>query len=244
MDDQNTPERRDIPENQPDFGDRSEYSRTTWRACCMAPSIAIGVLLILTLGVGLLSTRGTRQPANRTNTRASASPEVRQAFIGFGKQYFAIADRADNQNEAAFKVLRSYAGGNNSIEEVHSAFRTATDGNRRASQEFKALRVPQQCTSREKMQRSLDTISRAYDARRRACETIVGWNGDANDQATADRYRKQAEEVNTLTREGLTYLGEAASENGLTADDVKKFLPSAMGEFHTDPMPEEMPTHR
>lgn len=200
-------------------------SSRTWRACCLAPAIAVGVVLILTVMAGLFGPQ-PRQPQTRPPD-VSVEDTRRDVFIQFGKQYFAIAHRADTLNEAAFAQLEAFRRGDSSIGDARAAFRKAAEANARASAEFKRLSVPAALSSQSKLRQSLDTMSEAYDARRRACEIIAGWNGDLNDRTTLERYRQQVVEINRLTVEGLRRLGEASRDNGLTRDDSREFLPAA-----------------
>lgn len=208
--------------------------------------LAFAVLLILAVSAGLFSPRPrfpeTREPA----VQDKAAQERREAFIKFGQNYFAIAQKADRVNEQAFERLESMTRGSGSIQDVHAAFRKAAEANRAASAEFKALQVPMNLQSQSKLRQSLDTMSKAYDARGLACDILVEWNGDMNDRATAERYGRQVEEINRLTLEGLGYLREAADDNKLTKEDAQEFLPADVscdsyemrdGAFRADAIP-------
>jgi len=198
------------------------YSTKTLRACCLAPAIAVAAIFIFAVAAGLFSPR----PRLPSGQRPQAQDlKRREAFVRFGREYFAIAARADEFNEKAFKELDALVRGNGSIGDVHTAFAEAGKANERASAEFKELAVPPELLSQSKVRQSLDVISEAYDLRRQACDTIIGWNGDIQDSATAEKYQQQAEEVNRLTMEGLRHLGNAAADNGITKDDARKFLP-------------------
>ena len=234
MEDENQP----VEENEPEYGYGPTHSPRTWRTCCLAPAIAVGVILLLTVGAGLFSPQ-TRLLRKQPGVQDKAMRERREAFIRFGRSYFAIARKADEFNEKGFRELDAVARGNGSIEDLHAAFRDAAEANGRAAAEFKMLIVPHTLQSRLKIRQSLNTMSMAYDARKRACEILVAWNGDTGDQATAEIYRRQVEEINRLTMEGLKYLGDAAGDNGLTRDDVQKFLPAGFMKsdaFRTSPI--------
>jgi len=219
-----------MQDNSPEGGDldqrfRPEHPPRTWRACCLAPTIAAALVLVIALGTGFLGPKA-RFAAGRREAAGGASVEQRrQAFIGFGRSCFAIADRADQVSEEAFKALEDMARGNGKLDRVHRAFRSAAQANARASKEFRSLGVPSDLLSQVKIRQSLDKLSEAYDGRRRICEMLVTWNGDVNDRETIARYESQADTVNQLTSDGLRYLGEAAGENQLTREDVEKFVP-------------------
>lgn len=204
---------------------RPEHSTRTWRACCVAPIMATVILLVLAVTASLYDRR-TPGPSPSPSP-SEANNARREDFIRFGKQYFAIAERADKVNERAFAEIERMAQGESSIEAVHEAFSAAAQANGQAAREYKELEIPDSLTSRSKISQSLDIISQAYDHRRRACEIVVGWNGDPQDSETAERYRVEAETVNRLTREALQHLGEAATANGVTREDVQRFVPSA-----------------
>lgn len=211
------------------FDGESRYSRRTWLTCCIAPSLAIGAILVLTIVASLFSPRQRVDLPTRREPPSTA-PETQQRrdeFVKFGKEYFAIAARADKYNEEGFAQLDKFMRGHSTIGNVHDAFAKAAKANSKAAKEFKALNIPDNLISKDKLRQSLDIMSDAYEARRRACEILVGWNGDMRDQTTAQRYSVQAEEINRLTLEGLQLLGAAADDNGLTRDDVEKFLPKA-----------------
>lgn len=211
------------------FNGESRYSRRTWLTCCVAPILALGALLVLTIAAGLFSPRQRVDLPTRREP-PSTSPEAqrrRDDFVKFGKEYFAIAARADKYNEAGFRQLNRFVRGNNTIGNVHDAFAEAAKANGKAAKEFKTLKIPDNLNSKDKLRQSLDIMSDAYEARRRACEILVSWNGDMRDETTAQRYSAQAQEINRLTLEGLRLLGAAADDNGLTRDDVEKFLPKA-----------------
>ena len=232
MEEENKPAERNAPqdEGEPEAPTESTYPPRTWRTCCLAPLIAVSAILLLTIAAGLFSPQPRRPGFIRNPQMQARDKEARQrreVFVQFGRTYFAIAARADKYNEAGFKALEKMARGNGSLSDVHSTFTRAGQANARAAEEFRSAKIPSNLRSRQKLRQSLDTMSRAYDARRHACETIAAWNGDTNDRATAQIYRSQAEEINRLTLEGLRYLGGAADDNGLTREDVDKFLPAA-----------------
>ena len=194
----------------------------TWKACCLVPALAIGGVLLIVAGASLFSSR----PALRRPSPAVS--DTRKDFVQFGKQFFAISQKADVVSENAFKVLQSEIRNKVSIEKVHSAFRRASDANRQASGEFKVLAIPPSLRSQSKLRQSVDTMSRSYYARKLACDILAAWDGNLDDQQTADNYRRQVEDINRLTQEGLSYLADAANDNGITQDDAKRFLPGAI----------------
>ena len=232
MEEESRPEEQNAPqdEGEPEAPDESAYPPRTWRTCCLAPLIAVSAILLLTVAASLFSPQ-PRRPSFTQNQQTQAQDKEagrrREAFVQFGKVYFAIAAGADKYNEAGFRELDKMARGSASLNNVHSTFAKAGEANAKAAEEFKAVSIPANLRSRSRLRQSLDTMSNAYGTRRRACETIAGWNGDVNDQATAQIYRSHADEINRLTLEGLRYLGEAADNNGLTREDVEKFLPAA-----------------
>lgn len=216
------------PEAQrPEDRYRPTHSPRTWRACCLAPTIAAALVLIVVFSASLLSPVTRFARGTRTAPDSGVSEENRHAFIEFGRGYFAVADRADRVSERAFKMLESMTKGNGSLEQVHRAFRTAAEANAQASEQFRALDVPSGLESQSKIRKSLALLADAYDGRRRICEMMASWNGDMNDKELAARYRAAAEDVNRLTMEGLRYLGEAAGDNQLTREDVEQFVPPA-----------------
>ena len=243
MEEQNRPDQGREPEDIYKLEPENVFthSRRTWRACCLAPTIAAVVILLLAVGAGLLGPRPRLPQTAEQPVRGEASEDRREAFMDFGKTYFAVAQRADKVSEQAFKELDALAQGGGSIEDVHAVFRNAADANEKASEEFKALPVPPTLLSQSKVRQSLDVMSEAYDARRRACEIIIAWDGDINDRSVAESYGRQAERINRLTLEGLRHLGAAAKDNGLTKEDAEKFLPAASllkaREFRVDAIP-------
>ncbi|MHB1000618.1 MAG: hypothetical protein ACYC27_15365 [Armatimonadota bacterium] len=205
----------------------STYSSRKWRACCLAPTLALGVLLILTLGASLFSPR-TRLPNFNPAPNGNANdPAKRQAFIQFGKDYFAVAKKADEPSEAAFKEMDAFVKGNSSIDNVHASFIEAAAANARASDEFRTISIPNNLSSQDKLRKSLDSISNSYDIRREACEILAVWNGDVRDSATSRKYTELSKQINDSTRESLRNMMEAARDNGLTMDDIKEFAPAS-----------------
>lgn len=232
MEEESKPEEQKEPEPAPEPAEtpRPEYgpaySRTTWRACCLAPAIAVAALLILTVAAGLFSPRPRLPGIQQPGATDKATLARREAFVRFGREYFTIAAKADNLSEAAFSQTDAFVRRNGSLDEVHAAFLKAGQANAEASKAFENLAVPQELLSQSKVMNSLDATSKSYELRSRACRTMVDWNGDVKDHATAEKYRQQADEINRLTIEGLHKLGEAARDNGLTDEDARKFLPT------------------
>lgn len=222
-----------MEENKPGEQDQNtapqpEHSPRSWRSCCLAPALALGMILLIGAAAYLFS------PAHRGVTGGPSSDPVvqarRDAFVEFGKQYFAMADRADNANQAAFNALQAMTQPTGSIDAVHTAFQTASDANAQAASGFRTLNIPSNLVSQDKLQHSLDVVAQSYDKRREACDLMVVWNGDVNDKATSDKYNALAGDINRLTQDGMNSLGEAARDNQLTEDDVKKFLPATSGQ--------------
>lgn len=210
---------------------RSAYTRRTWRSCCLAPAIAVAVIFLLTVVAGLFGPeprKGT-SPAERPAADGKSSLERRQAFVRFGKQYFAIARKTDDLNEKAFVELERLGRGQGSPAKVKAAFRGAADANRLAAAQYKTLAVPAVLLAQEKCQDAMNTMSDAFEARRRACEIVVRWTDDTESQTLAGQYARHADEVNRLTAAGLAALGAAAEANGVTEDDVRRFLPASGG---------------
>ncbi len=230
-----------MEENRPGEQERQEieyrptHSRRTWRACCLAPMLAVAALLILTVGAGLFGPGARLPQIGEQEVGDEAAQKRRETFVEFGRDYFAIVQKADRINEQAFSELQSLVQGSGSIEDMHAAFRKAADANSRASAELRALPVPQGLLSQSKLRQSVDMMSKAYAARKLACEVLAEWNGDVDDQVTAERYRRHVAEVNQLTTEGLRRLGEAAKDNGLTREDAEKFVPATA--FRADVIP-------
>lgn len=205
---------------------QSAHSPRKWRSCCLAPLIAVFAILFFTAVAGLFSGRGRYVQRSPQPARDPAMQARREAFTQFGKDYFAIARKADVYNEAAFGELDKMAKGSGSIKRVNAAFSKAGEANTKAAGEFEALQVPQSLLSREKIRQSRDSMSESYKARSRACDILANWNGDTNDKSVAGRYGNEVQEINRLTMDGLRYLGEAANDNGLSRDDLRRFLSS------------------
>jgi hypothetical protein len=218
--DENTPEVQD--QNTPN---QPEHSPKIWRACCLVPTLAAALVLIIAIGASLHSPM-SRGLGNKPAQPADASTQARrEAFIGFGKKYFAIAMKADEVNRVAFDTLQAMVQGGGTLDQVHSAFRRAAGANARAAAELNALGIPASLKSQDKLKRSIDSISQSFAVRHDVCVLLVQWNGDTKDQATASRYNSMGEKINKLTEDGLNYLGEAAKDNQLTSDDVRRFVP-------------------
>ncbi len=203
-----------------------EHSPRVWRACCLVPTLAVALIFIIAIGASLRSPSrrmfgGPPQPTD------AASKARREAFISFGKAYFGVIQKAEQANQTAFEALQSKVQGNGSLETVHSTFRTAAGANARAAAELKALSIPQNLRSQDKIQASINSVSQSFLLRRDVCMLLVAWNGDTKDQRTVDKYNSLAEKVNSLTRDGLTQLADAARDNQVTQDDARKFLPSS-----------------
>ena len=216
-----TPERPGQPEENTGEQFRSAHSPRSWRACCLAPTVVLGVLLLFLVIAGVL-TRADR-PGNSVNVEATDAQ--REAFIEFGREYFAIAQQADRQNEAAFAELENFSRGDGDLERVHSVFEVAGMANSKAAEQFRALSIPSNLASREKIRSSLDVMAESYEARSRACAILADWNGDMEDRELTGKYRTEVESINKLTVEGLRQLGEAASDNGVGRDDIRRIVP-------------------
>lgn len=199
---------------------RSEYSPRTWRGCCLAPTIALGLILIIAAVAGL----NTR--SSFLNNRPSKTPDRKVVFQSFGKSYFYIASRADFETGRAFKELRAYADGKRSMAVVRQAFKRAADANARASTEFSQLTVPDTLASQEKIRHSVDTMAYAYRMRQAVCETVQSWNGKPSDGALLDKYALQTSQVKYLTEEGVGSFAEAAYANGLSSEDIRSLVSS------------------
>jgi hypothetical protein len=222
MMDENRPEGQNLDERF-----RPEHSPRTWRACCLAPTVAAALVLILAFGAGLLGPR-TRFAAGRKDEEQRPDVEQRrQAFIELGQSCFEIADRADQTSEKAFGALERMVRKEGSLDQVHQAFKDASAANGRASTQFRSLPISPVLVSESKIRKSLDTLSQAYDGRRRICDMLVAWDGNVENRTVIARYQTEAEDVNRLTTEGLKYLGEAAGDNELTREDIEKFAPPA-----------------
>jgi hypothetical protein len=218
--DENTPEVQD--QNTPN---QPEHSPRTWRACCLVPMLAAALVLIIVIGASLHSPMGRKLGDKAAPSTDAATQARREAFIQFGKDYFAIAIKADEVNRVAFDTLQAMVQGGGSLDQVHGAFRKAADANARAATDLKALPIPTSLRSQDKLRQSIDSISRSFAMRHDVCLLLVQWNGDTKDQATAMQYNAMGEKINKLTEDGLNYLGEAAKDNELTSDDVRKFVP-------------------
>lgn len=200
----------------------SKLSPRIWRACCLAPVIAVALLLVFTISALMYTNRSRLLP-----WPASRPPEMAQrrvAMAQFARDYFLTAKQADDAGGKALVELRMLASGNSTIERMHGAFQAAVGQNRRAAESFRAMEVPMNLYARDRLRQSLSQVAESYDARREACETMVGWSGDTSDRATAKRFRSQVERINALTESALIALHEAASDNGLTADDLRRVL--------------------
>lgn len=224
-----------MDENTPDVQDQNsrnqpEHSPRTWRACCLAPTLALALILIISIGASLYSPVTRKLGGKTAQPTDAATQALRDAFVEFGKKYFAIALKADRVNRVAFDALQAKVQGGGTLDQVHSAFRKAADANAQAAAELDALTIPTSLRSQDKLRLSIDSISQSFAMRHDVCMLLVQWNGDTKDQATADRYNSMGEKINKLTEDGLTYLGEAAKDNQLTSDDVRKFVPAEVGQ--------------
>ena len=205
---------------------QSAHSPRKWKSCCLAPIIAVFAILIFTAVAGVFSGQGRYVQHSPQLANDPAMQARREVFTQFGKDYFAIARKADVYNEAAFGELDKMPKGNGSIKRVNDAFSKAGAANKKAAEEYNALRIPQGLLSREYIRKSIDSMSASYEARSRACNILANWNGDTNDKSVAGRYGNEVQKINSLTMDGLRYLGEAANDNGLSRDDLRRFLPS------------------
>ncbi len=213
-------------QNNDDERFRSQYSTRTWRGCCIVPIIASVALLILTFTAGLFD-RPIR--TDQTPERAAASPH-RQEFIEFGKAFFAIAQTADEVNEQGFRELDKFSRERGNASGVKSVFRRAAAANQEAARNYRNLRIPLSLDAQTECREAVSKVGQSFTARQNACEIIVRWADDPNNQEIAQEYARYASDVNTLTQEGLAAFAEAAKANGVTEEDARQFLPEAIGQ--------------
>lgn len=213
-------------QNNEDERFRSRYTTRTWRGCCIVPIIASIALLILTFTAGLFD-RPIR--TNQTPEQAAASPH-RQEFIEFGKAFFAIAQGADEVNEQGFRELDKFSRQQDNASGVKSVFRRAAIANQQAAEKYRDLRIPRNLDAQAECRESVSKIGQSFTARQNACETIIRWADDPNNQEIAEEYAKHASDVNTLTQEGLAAFAEAAKANGVTEEDAREFLPESVAQ--------------
>lgn len=222
--DENTPD----PQNQ-DQRYQPEHSPRVWRACCLVPTLVAGLVLIIVVGAGLWSPV-RRMTGTTTAPSDPATKAQRESFVSFGKSFFAPIVVAEKANKAAFDALDANVQRGGSLDDVHARFRTAADANGRAATQLRALSIPPNLQSRDKIRKSIDLVSESFDVRRDVCLLLVAWNGDMNDRNTVDKYNGMAKRVNSLTQDGLRQLAEAARDNHLTEDDARRFLPAKMSQ--------------
>ena len=210
-----------MDENNNDERFRSRYSTRTWRGCCIVPILAVLGVLLLTFAAGLFNRPApTPQPGGTT-----PSTGQREAFVAFGKQFFAIAQAADQTNEQGFRELEKFSRQQGNAAGVKSAFRKAVLANHEAAQKYRNLRVPSGLAAQDKLRLAVAKIGQSFTAREQACEAIIRWADKPNDQDIAQEYAGHAQDVNTLTQDGLQAFAEAAKANGVTDKDVREFLP-------------------
>lgn len=219
---ENTPEEQPVHPSEPE----SAHSTRQWRACCLAPTVALGLILIVVVAAGLFSPQPGQE--DRAVVQEEVDPERREAFVAFGQTYFGIAKKADEVNERAFAEMEALAQGSGSIGRVHEVFLEAARANEVAVEDFKGIQIPGNLLSREKIRQSSDLMSQSYEQRRLACMTLAEWNGDFDDQQTAQEFGVRVEQVNRLTVEGLTQLADAARDNGLTDSDLDRMVPASL----------------
>ena len=214
-----------MDDNNNDERFRSRYTTRRWTGCCIVPILAVLAVLLLTFGAGLFN-----RPALTPQPRDTAGPETsqRQAFIAFGKQFFAIAQAADKKNELGFREMEKFSQRQGDASGMKSAFRKAVLANHEAAEKYRSLRIPSGLAARDKLRVAVARIGQSFTAREQACETIIRWADKPNDQVIAQEYAGHAQDVNTLTREGLEAFADAAKANGLTDQDAREFLPDSV----------------
>ncbi|GEM_PF-5061791 len=230
--------------NENDERFRSRYTTRTWKGCCVVPIVAVIGLLVISFSAGLFD-RPVRAPNPADTTQTSPN---RQEFIAFGKQFFAIAQSADELNEQGFAELERFSRQEGSAESVKGAFRKAAVANHEAAERYKKLAIPTNLAARDKLQVAIEKISQSFTARERACGTIIRWADDPQNQEIAREYAQVAESVNTLTQEGLRSFAEAAEANGVTSEDAREFLPESVqqkaSQFRTAPVGGDAGIHK
>lgn len=213
-----------MDENNGDQRFQSRYSTRTWKGCCVVPLVVTIGLLLLTFGAGLFD-RPARTPSAPGTPPDSRNP---QEFIRFGKAFFAIAQGADKLNEQGFKELDKFTRHQRNAAGLKSAFRKASLANHEAAAGYRRLEIPDSLAAQDKCRLAVDRIGESFRARERACETIIRWADDSNNQDIAREYAKHATNINTLTQEGLAAFAEAAQANEVTGEDAREFLPEAI----------------
>lgn len=196
------------------------HSTRAWRACCLVPTLAVFAILVFAVLASLNSTidRTARKKAT------TATPQTRQEFMQFGRQYIGIAKGADGPSRDAFRILMAMRAGDASTENMHTAFKKASDANGRASEAFGSLDVPDGLVSRDLLISSARSMSKSYAARKRACDVLAAWNGDPNDKNTIRKYEREAKAIQTNADEGLRNFIQGATDNGLSENDMKDLV--------------------
>ncbi|MDH7482842.1 MAG: hypothetical protein QHH26_12830 [Armatimonadota bacterium] len=194
-----------------------------WRACLIAPAGAILAILLLTVMASVFSLRSKVQNGNPQTPRIVL--ERREAFADFGREFFAIAHKADQVNERAFAELGKLSKHTGDLARVQDAFSDASLANKNASSRYKALVVPRVLVSREQLRQAADLMSSAYTARSQACDIVVLWTSSPRSKDIAQKYNSQIGKINALTMKSLRILVLAAKDNGIAIDDLRQLLP-------------------
>ncbi|MCL6518772.1 MAG: hypothetical protein K6T99_02990 [Armatimonadetes bacterium] len=194
-----------------------------WRACLIAPAGALLAILFLTVMASVFGPRLKVQNGNLKTPRIVL--DRREAFAEFGREFFAIAHKADQVNERAFVELSKLARHNGDLARVQDAFSDASLANKNASSRYKALVVPGVLVSREQLRQAADLMSSAYTARSRACDIVVLWASSPQSKDIAQKYSSQIGKIDVLTMKSLRILVLAAKDNGIAIDDLRRLLP-------------------
>lgn len=210
-----------MDENSNDERFRSRYPTRTWRGCCIVPLVAVIGILLLTFAAGLFNRPA---PDAQQEDPSSGSPQ-REAFIAFGKQFFAIAQGADQTNEQGFRELERFSRQQGNADSVKSAFRKAAIANHEAAAKYERLRIPPELAARDKLRVAVEKVGQSFTEREQACEAVIRWADNPDDREIAQEYAQHAQNVNTLTQDGLREFAEAAQANGVTDEDAREFLP-------------------
>lgn len=211
-------------ENQRPMG--PSHSPRAWRNCCLVPSIALALVLVI-VGIASLSSYVKRETGTISSPgvgQKATNDVQKRAFINFANDYFSIARDADEKSKNAFRMLRQTVTHKASVQQMQDAFQLAARANSDAAAKYRSLSIPANLASQDKLRRSTTTMSQAYKSRQTACEILATWNGDPKDNLTKNRYLEEADQVEKLTEASLGDFLEAAADNGLTRDDLRELV--------------------
>src|SRR5665647_157441 len=95
--------------NSPNVPNQPEHSSRTWRACCLVPTLALALILLIGVAASLYSParRGAGRGSEGTQPGDQAVQARRDAFVQFGRRFFSIATKADDVSGDAFRAMQA-----------------------------------------------------------------------------------------------------------------------------------------